>query len=181
MKHMNSTKHWIDDGYTAFKNKCFTAIDNYLDVKPKKILDIGCGYAQESLLFQKKYGSKLWLLDGDASNSGTRDVSYGTAESMKFYNHIADLQKYFDAQNLEYVFVNALDPLINDDTKFDLIFSFLSCGFHYPLEEYFDLIKKHSYKNTRLIFTLRKGIKHNCKIINVISEHKKMEICEIEI
>ena len=45
---------------------------------------------------------------------------------------------------------------INEDIKFDLIYSFESCGFHYPITTYKDFLKRHIDKSTVLIFDVRR-------------------------
>ena len=54
---------WIDDvwntnDYQTKKKNNFKIIDEYLEKAPLNILDIGCGLAWESRLFQQKYNSK---------------------------------------------------------------------------------------------------------------------------
>ena len=44
---------------------------------------------------------------------------------------------------------------IQEDIKFDLITSWLSCGFHYPISTYKNLIKKHSHDNTVVAMDVR--------------------------
>ena len=51
-------------------------LEQYLPRPPKRILDIGCGYAHISDMFQKKYGTELYLLDGDISGNAEHAVSY---------------------------------------------------------------------------------------------------------
>lgn len=51
-----SENNWIDDVwntelYQQLKKENFEIVNSYLDVPPKKILDIGCGLAWESRLF----------------------------------------------------------------------------------------------------------------------------------
>ena len=62
---------------------------------------------------------------------------------------LPNLLKKFQKETLD--FLN-----IPENKKFDYIFSYSSCGVHYPLETYKELILKHSHKNTVCIFDLRK-------------------------
>jgi len=157
---MNNTT-WIDgewksEEYIKLKQISFDLIDSFLNRSPKYILDIGCGLAFESEMLQKKYNSYLYLLDGDfeASTNATRDRKFGSAESMAFYSKIEDLQNNFDERKIKYTFVDANKIDIPTDLKFDLIYSNVSCGFHYPLSTYYNVLKNHSNEDTIMIFDI---------------------------
>lgn len=147
---------WVNPFYTESQNKVFSIVDNYLQSPPISILDIGCGFAQVSNMFQKKYGTELYLLDGDSSNQDVNRINkWGSTQTMSYYSPVDGLAEHFDSQGMEYTFVDASNPSIAADKKFSLIYSFLSCGFHYPLSAYADLIKKHSDENTIIIVDVR--------------------------
>ena len=46
---------------------------------------------------------------------------------------------------------------IETQLKFDFIYSGKSCGFHYPLNTYLNLIKRHSHADSVIVMDLRKG------------------------
>jgi len=164
---------WAKPQHTESRKAEFLAVDNHLNFAPVNILDIGCGLAKESEYFQKKYNSNLWLLEGEQSNTG-RDVKWGSAESFSFYNKINDLKTSWNSRQLRYNFVDANNIQIDDDVKFDLIYSGVSCGFHYPANTYKNLIKKHSHENTKIVFDLRTRIIHqDVEILEIIQETKK--------
>lgn len=155
---MNWIELWKSKSYQELKIKNFNNIDNFINFVPNKILDIGCGFAFESEMFQKKYNSELFLLDSnykDESNK-SRQVSYGNVDNFSFYNKIDDLKESYNYRKMNYTFIdsNNLDIV---DAKFDLIYSFLSCGFHYPAITYKDFIKEHTTTDTIIILDLRKN------------------------
>lgn len=175
---MSWISHWKDKKYKKIKQEHFIKIDEYLNFPIKNILDIGCGIAHESVQFSKKYKTALTLLD---SNSTTgRTGGYSDADNFGFYNRLDDLKKYFSNLELDNVELHDI-KYYQSNEKFDVICSYLSCGFHYPLDTYFDLMKKHMHENTRLIFSLRKNVKHNCTIIHTILDHPKFRLAEIKI
>lgn len=147
---------WQNDEYLKSKEISFNLIESFLTHPPKNILDIGCGLAFESEMFQKKYNCNLHLLDGDFEDSknATRDRKFGSADTMAFYSKISDLQKSFDERNLRYTFVDANNINIPKNLKFDLIYSNVSCGFHYPLNTYLNLLRDHTDKNSIMIFDI---------------------------
>lgn len=169
---------WLKSDYRQEKQKQFEVIDQYLDFKPKNILDIGCGIAYESIAFNKKYNTQLTLLDSDETDG--RRSGWGNTDNFKFYTNLETLDNYFQSVNLKgYLLTDIKNYQSNE--KFDIICSYLSCGFHYPIDTYMDLITKHMHENTRLIFSLRKNVQHNCKIIHTIFEEPKFKLAEIQL
>ena len=153
--------HEKDDPDTAKSNKdLFKVIDSYITCHleiPVDILDIGAGYAWIDGLLQEKYDSNLYLLDGDSSkndSSQQRDGGYGESNSFQFYREKWDLIKAYDERGLRYNFIDAQNLQI-PPICFSLIISLTSCGFHYPLSTYSELIKKHSGTKTSVIVDLR--------------------------
>jgi len=142
---------WSEDQYAVNKRNSFDVINKYLQSvgkQPKRILDIGCGRAFESQMLQEAYGCELYLLDGDYDNrnkNSARDDSWGTTDTMSFYNPISKLKEDWNSRDMKYTFVDANNINIDHNIKFDLVYSFLSCGFHYPLNTYSELIKKTHY------------------------------------
>ena len=170
---------WTTGKHDNAKREVFSIIDKQLTSPPKSILDIGCGYAKESEMFQKKYGSHLYLLDGDSLENKsvqTRETEYGNPEDFGFYMKSEDLKKRFRERGLNFIFVDANRPTI-PDIKFDLIYSLLSCGFHYPIETYRNLVLKHSHSKTICIFDIRKETFNqqvSClRLFKVIDEREK--------
>lgn len=88
---------WVKPKYQQSAQDCFNEIDSYLSFHPpKRILDIGCGYAYVSEQFQKKYGTELWLLEGDFQTTidRPRKATWGEVEDFKFYLPVSDLKEY---------------------------------------------------------------------------------------
>jgi SAM-dependent methyltransferase len=149
---------WNQESYYEEKYKSFELIDSFLSCPPVRILDIGCGLAFESEHFQKKYNCELYLLDGD-SNANTkdnrvRDRRYGNADSMQFYTNLDALADSYNSRGMRYYQIDANNIQINDDVIFDLVYSNLSCGFHYPISTYLNLLKKHTDQNSIMIFDM---------------------------
>ena len=186
----NWMKLWNSDGYQAKKQVGFAALDAYLKETPRRILDIGCGLAWESRLFNAKYDTEIWLMDGDVANNEHKDperANHGKwhhdPSSLLFYHSLDFLDqqlKESDVSNYHLVDVNNIN--IPEDIKFDVITSWLSCGFHYPVSTYRDLILKHSHDNTVIAMDLRitkqsinrmPVLEPGLKMIDVISTGKK--------
>jgi SAM-dependent methyltransferase len=178
---------WSNDNFSKFKENNFTNIYGYLEKPPTRILDIGCGLAYESEMFQKKYGSELYLLDGEQDLDGKHQDGFNKeTDNFAHYNTIADLKKSYDSRNMKYTFVDSNNIDIPEDVKFDLIVSFASCGFHYPADTYKELIQKHSTDDTVVILDLRANVKtpNDLTVVNVISVHPeknpKRKTCHVK-
>ena len=188
---------WTTERYTAKKRANFEAVDSYLSQPVGKLLDIGCGFAHESRCFGEKYGTELWLLDGNQKNNVDKSdtASYGkwntTTDDLYFYHTFDFLDaKLQELGTKNYHLIDSNNINIDENIKFDLITSWLSCGHHYPVKTYIDLMKKHSHKDTRIILDIRcKGTKTNFigvdgfEVVNVVSHAggKKRATVEIKL
>ena len=188
---------WTTDRYTAKKQANFEAVDAYLSQPVGRLLDIGCGFAHESRCFAEKYGTELWLLDGDQQQNRDKpeSASYGnwntTSDNLYFYHTFDFLNaKLQELGTKNYHLIDTNNINIDENVKFDLITSWLSCGHHYPVKTYIDLMKKHSHKDTRIILDIRcKGTSTNFigvdgfEVVNVVSHAggKKRATVEIKL
>lgn len=162
---------WNSNEYIQSVERCFEIVDNYLTAPPAKILDIGCGFAGVSELFQKKYGTELWLLDGDfeITKDRTRKAKYGTIDDFKFYLPVSMLFEEWNNKKIKYNFLDASNIVLPENLKFDLIYSWLSCGYHYPISTYKNLILKYSDRSTKILMDFRrKSIPLQAKDFNII-------------
>lgn len=188
-------RKWLKDEYVTKKRENFEKLDAYLNNPIKNILDIGCGFAYESRFFQKKYNCQLFLIDGDVKRNLNKSnlASFGNwnedVDNLKFYHSLDFLdQQLKDLGTENYTLMDCNDIKIPKDMKFDLITSWLSCGHHYPVNVYRDLMLKHSHENTRIILDVRaKGTADNFigvegfNIVNVvIPRGKKRSTVEIK-
>jgi len=189
---------WDTPEYQELKEQDINFVLEYFaDHPPKKILDIGCGLAWESRAMQQNFGSELWLMDGNGSTiwagleDNITDDQYrkkqigwrGDAQNMSFYNSLDTLDRLLQEQGTKnYHLIDANNIEIDDDVKFDLIYSAISCGFHYDANTYMDLIRKHSHQDTEVIFDIRirKLEQDNMHIKKVLYKGKKHYKCLIE-
>jgi hypothetical protein len=190
-------RKWSTDLYVAKRRDNFETVDAYLNQSIGKLLDIGCGFAYDSRCFGEKYGTELWLLDGDANTNTIKpdSASYGNwntdSNELKFYHTFDFLNaKLQQLGTKNYHLVDANNINIPEDIKFDVITSWLSCGHHYPVKTYIDLMKKHSHENTRIILDIRcKGTATNFigvdgfEVVNIVSNAggKKRATVEIKL
>jgi SAM-dependent methyltransferase len=188
-------RKWTTDKYVANRRANFETVDAYLNQSVGRLLDIGCGFAWDSRWFGEKYGTELWLLDGDASTNAIKSetASYGNwntdPNQLKFYHTFEFLNtKLQELGTKNYHLVDANNINIPGDVKFDVITSWLSCGHHYPVRTYIDLMKKHSHENTKIILDIRcKGTATNYigvdgfEVVNVVSNAGGKKRASVEI
>ena len=135
--------------------KEFNSIKKYLPKSSKNILDIGCGLGVINIFLNEYYSKKsnFTLID---KNYVDKKVVYGFKNNSESYNKL-EITKDFLILNgfktKQFQLVNA-DQNFVTKKKYELIISLLSMGYHYPIENYIDIIKKVSTKNTKVIFDL---------------------------
>lgn len=189
---INST--WLTPEYQAEKKKNFDLVSAYLKSPPRKLLDIGCGLAWESRMIGNQFNTELWLIDGDADNNKDKDSNsketkyHESANSFLFYHTLEQVDielKKLNTTNYHLIDCNVLN--IPDNIKFDVITSWLSCGFHYPVSTYRELILKHSHPDTKIIMDLRlmhkkvalPELEAGVEIVSVLERYKKHVTAEI--
>lgn len=184
---------WSDSYYYKIKEQNFYVLDNYLTVKPKRLLDIGCGLAWEPRLFSEKHSTEIWLMDGDLDLNENRssDIGYhSSADKFLFYNKLETLNsELIKLQTQNYHLVDCNNISIPENIKFDVITSWFSCGFHYPINTYRDLILKHSHENTIVVVDIRVHEKtdeifypeENVEIVDILAKNRKRITAHIKV
>jgi len=186
-------EEWFTPEYQQIKKENFEKLDSYLQSPPARILDIGCGLAWESRLFNQKYNSELYLLDGDFDSNPVdkklMQARYSLdVKDFAFYYKLDFLKEELDKLNTKnYMLVDCNNICIEENIKFDLITSWVSCGFHYPVNTYRDLILKHSHTDTLVVMDLRiltkttdPVIEENVEVINIINQRQKYATSHIK-
>lgn len=185
---------WHTENYQSCKKENFLLLDQYLKIPPSNILDIGCGLAWESRFFNEKYNSELWLLDGDDEANKNKsqfssDASWHlSADDFLFYYPLSTLKIELDKLDTKnYHLLDCNNFTIPENIKFDLITSWMSCGFHYPVNTYKDIIKKHSHENTVVVMDVRKRkrtaaiIDENVEVLEILNERQKYFTCVLKL
>jgi hypothetical protein len=179
-------REWTSEDYKGSKRNDIDVLIKYFQKSPpKNLLDIGCGMAWESRALQKVFDTKLWLLDGDADSNQkqSRETKWNPdIKKMAFYHKLDQLDSALKETGLKkYKLIDCNNINIPEDIKFDLIYSGMSCGFHYEANTYRTLIEKHSHPDTKIIFDLRSTVmyQNNVEILQVLYKAKKYNKCLI--
>lgn len=136
-----------------------------LPLAPQNILEIGCGIGRMSVYLYKYYNwvnSHFFLLGGD---SGTKQICNINPDLKSgFYNSLEATKEFCTINGIKnYTIINAeKDYYKLNLPKFDLVYSFLSIGFHFDLKLYMNSwLKSHLADDALLLFGIRSKEHHN--------------------
>lgn len=187
-------EEWNQPLYQSFKQENFQTLSQYLEHSPDTLLDIGCGLAFESRQFNQQHGTRLWLLDGNFDDNDQNKLLVQArynrdAKDFAFYYNLDVLEnKLIEMGTQNYTLVDAGRIDLPEDLRFDLITSWMSCGFHYPVNTYRDLVKKHSHAHTVIVMDLRRDthtgdilLESGVEIVEILQQRRKYATCHIRL
>ena len=160
------TEHLFQQELETFKS--------YLPKNINNILDIGCGLGVINIFLNRIYQNQLdfFMLDKDKID---RTIKYGFSENYESYNDLAETKNLLIKNGIkeEQIHLRNVDKRIEINSKIDLIISLKSMGYHYPLENYLNLLKEICTKDTEFIFDFTGG-RYNTEVINKYFELSKV-------
>lgn len=134
----------------------------YLELKPvfdrappRKVADIGCGYALFDLFLAQDFGCDLVLIDLEQNDQR----HFGFERKGAAYSNLAVARRFLTDNGLQDVSIQTLNPKdasIDAVHDLDFAFSFISCGFHYPWNTYRDFFETALRKNGSVILDVRR-------------------------
>jgi SAM-dependent methyltransferase len=176
------TSSFSEDITTEFEN-----IKSSLPAKASNTLDIGCGIGGINILISQHYHHNVTvhLLDKTELNP---EMHYGFRPTTPFYNSLELAKETLIANEVpsENIVTTDTDaaPSLFSNTKFDLVTSFISWGFHYPLSTYLDQVRTSLSKDGVLIIDIRKDsgglteLQEYFSSVSIIYEEGKLQrIC----
>ncbi len=122
--------------------------------KPRKVADIGCGYAFFDLFLAREFGAKLILIDLETNEHR----HFGFNEEGAAYSNLDKTKDFLVANGVEETSIDLRNPKaddLSDLANLDYVFSFISCGFHYPWDTYLGFYQAALSPNGRIILDLR--------------------------
>lgn len=169
----DSSQDEIDAALSKMMNKDYDMIKSYLPIGSNNILDIGCGLGLIDIALYHHYNQSVNLFLLDKTNTITEDTHIrGFNKEYVFYNSMDCTRDTLQTNGVDgsNIFSYEVSPeSLNkiEETKFDVILSLLSCGWHYSIETYVDLIKNTLSKNGVLILDIR----HDTGQLEYAKEH----------
>ena len=126
------------------------------ELAPKRIADIGCGYGLFDLFAAQDLGADLLLIDLESNERR----HFGFAKEGAAYSSLTVARKLLEDNGIPQARIATLNPR---DTApetagpVDLAVSFLSCGFHYPVDLYLPFLEKAVTPTGAAILDLREA------------------------
>jgi SAM-dependent methyltransferase len=170
---LESPEDKINSALTAMMLKDYEMIKDYLPTKVDNSLDIGCGLGLIDIAFFNHYDGKINLHLLDKTNTIDENTSVrGFNKEYIFYNSMDSTKDTLVSNGVKENSIITYE--VNNDSieklnqnKYDLIVSLLSCGWHYSLETYIDLIKSTLTPDGILILDIR----HDTGQLEYAQEH----------
>lgn len=167
----------LQEGVDVALRECrffFAATDQ---IAPKRIADIGCGYAFAGLHLHRRYGSHIVLIDIEAGN----DRHFGFEKKHPGYTSLTKAREFLEKNGVPSDQITTINPNQNKVDElgvFDLIISLASCGFHYPVETYETMFSQQINDGGGIVLDIRKGSGGIGKMkqfgtVDVLAKHPK--------
>ena len=122
------------------------------EIEVKTMVDIGSGYGFFDLFAARHLGIDCTLVDLEDNSQR----HFGFSEEGAAYSSLQTSEQLFRDNGLQCRVVNpSAHDVMKLDGQFDAAVSFLSCGFHYPTDQYLPFFQKKITSGGVLILDLR--------------------------
>lgn len=140
----DSSEDIIKSAIEKMIKRDYDMIENFLPSSASNILDIGCGLGLINIALGDKYKNCNFHMLDKTQELENEKIS-GFNEKYTFYNSLEATKVMLnkngiDESNIFLYEVEEENVNILKNKKFDIILSFLSCGWHYSVLEYKELI-----------------------------------------
>ncbi|WP_420557155.1 hypothetical protein [Roseovarius sp.] len=110
-------------------------------IAPASVIDIGCGQALPDLFLHHDFKPRFTLVDIER----TDEQYHNWAGSGAGYASLDEATALLHGNGVAKTKVKPINPLKTPEAmaglKADMLISFYSCGFHYPVDDYADLMR----------------------------------------
>lgn len=126
------------------------------ELAPQRVADIGCGYAFFDLFLAQELKAEVVLIDLESNEHR----HFGFNAEGAVYSRLARAKELLRANGVAAKRITTLNPGKTAPERIrpvDLVVSFLSCGFHYPVDSYLPFLDKALTPGGTAIFDLREA------------------------
>ena len=119
-----------------------------------KVADIGCGYALFDYFLYEDFKSDIFLIDIEE----TKERHFGFSKSGAAYSSLPVARQFLQDNGVPTEKIFCLNPEqdnVMDLPEMDLVVSFISCGFHYPVATYDNFFKNRIRPGGGIILDVR--------------------------
>ncbi|NVO57551.1 hypothetical protein HW561_17270 [Rhodobacteraceae bacterium B1Z28] len=123
-------------------------------ISPTSVADIGCGYAIFDLFLWKDQRCRITLIDLEISD----EKHFGFHEKGAAYSDLSVAKAFLTGNGVDPNDIECLNPKYDDvcdGPSIDLAMSFISCGFHYPIDTYERFFRTRVSDDGKIILDLR--------------------------
>ena len=142
--------------------KELNTFQNFLPKNVINIMDIGCGLGIIDILLNNFYNKQtnFYLLDKNKVDS---KIKYGFNSNYESYNSLNETKNLLlkNEINTNQINIFDVDKKIEINKKIDLVISLKSMGYHYPIDNYINLLKNCCKSDTIFIFDVSEGYFNN--------------------
>ncbi|MDR0809349.1 MAG: class I SAM-dependent methyltransferase [Gemmobacter sp.] len=124
------------------------------ELAPERVADIGCGYALFDLFLARGLKSELLLIDLEQNEHR----HFGFSDEGAAYSSLKVARRLLEDNGVPAAAITTLNPrdrIPETAGPVDLAVSFLSCGFHYPVDLYLPFLEQAVSARGAAIFDLR--------------------------
>ena len=163
IKFPDETKKYVDmqcnkvlEDYTQCPEliPILTFLDKF---RPQNILEIGSGLGRISVFLLKYFNwidTNFFLLDGDSGDKQVAGMNWKLEN--KYYNSLGATKLFCEANQMKnFTIINAEKAYSLPRNTFDLCYSCKAIGFHWPINDYLDIISSSIKTGAYLFFELR--------------------------
>ena len=126
------------------------------DLNLKRLADIGCGYGFFDLFAAQDLGCQVLLIDIEENTHR----HFGFNLEGAAYSSLSRAKRLLVSNGIKSNMIETLNPSkkpVEASKPVDLTVSFLSCGFHYPVDPYLPFLDKVLRPGGAAIFDLRRS------------------------
>ena len=144
------------DFYLKMSVSEYEAIKDHIGM-PKKILELGCGLGRMSIYLNHMLDHDPHFILADVTKESQK-IKYGWNPEDSYYNSLELTGKFAELHGLNnFETHNLLTEDLNQYKNIDLVMSYLSVGFHYPIDDYISTLLNITSDNCTMIFGVRRG------------------------